>query len=78
MAGSHVALEDPISREPCAARILNVFEGVVEIQAQGIARRLVEDELTELDCVVADQQVADRSWNGKAVAAAGFVPTQTA
>ena len=36
------ALEYKISRILCDARILNIFEGAAEIQAQVIARRLVE------------------------------------
>jgi len=36
------ALEYPISRVLCDARILNIFEGAAEIQAQVIARRLLE------------------------------------
>jgi len=35
------ALEYPISRGLCDARILNIFEGAAEIQAQIIARGLV-------------------------------------
>lgn len=40
--GNGFALEYPISRVLCDARILNIFEGAAEIQAQVIARRLVE------------------------------------
>jgi (2S)-methylsuccinyl-CoA dehydrogenase len=40
--GNGYALEYPISRLLCDARILNVFEGAAEIQAQIIARRLIE------------------------------------
>ncbi len=36
------ALEYPVSRVLCDARILNIFEGAAEIQAQVIARRLLE------------------------------------
>jgi (2S)-methylsuccinyl-CoA dehydrogenase len=36
------ALEFEISRVLCDARILNIFEGAAEIQAQVIARRLLE------------------------------------
>jgi (2S)-methylsuccinyl-CoA dehydrogenase len=39
--GNGYALEYPISRLLCDARILNVFEGAAEIQAQIIARRLI-------------------------------------
>jgi len=35
------ALEYPISRVLCDARILNIFEGAAEIQAQVIARGLL-------------------------------------
>ena len=35
------ALEYKISRVLCDARILNIFEGAAEIQAQVIARRLL-------------------------------------
>jgi len=35
-------MEYPISRILCDARILNIFEGAAEIQAQVIARRLLE------------------------------------
>ena len=40
--GAGFALEYPISRVLCDARILNIFEGAAEIQAQVIARRLLE------------------------------------
>ena len=40
--GTGFALEYPISRVLCDARILNIFEGAAEIQAQVIARRLLE------------------------------------
>ena len=40
--GNGFALEYPVSRVLCDARILNIFEGAVEIQAQVIARRLLE------------------------------------
>jgi (2S)-methylsuccinyl-CoA dehydrogenase len=39
--GNGYALEYPISRVLCDARILNIFEGAAEIQAQIIARGLV-------------------------------------
>jgi (2S)-methylsuccinyl-CoA dehydrogenase len=41
--GNGFALEYPISRVLCDARILSIFEGAAEIQAQVIARRLLED-----------------------------------
>ena len=41
--GNGFALEYPISRILCDARILNIFEGAAEIQAQVIARRLLQD-----------------------------------
>tara|TARA_R110000824_G_scaffold118960_2_gene271491 strand:+ start:110501 stop:112174 length:1674 start_codon:yes stop_codon:yes gene_type:complete len=40
--GNGFALEYKISRVLCDARILNIFEGAAEIQAQVIARRLLE------------------------------------
>ena len=40
--GNGFALEYAISRVLCDARILNIFEGAAEIQAQVIARRLFE------------------------------------
>jgi len=40
--GNGFALEYPISRVLCDARILNIFEGAAEIQAQVIGRRLIE------------------------------------
>jgi (2S)-methylsuccinyl-CoA dehydrogenase len=40
--GNGFALEFPISRILCDARILNIFEGAAEIQAQVIARRLLD------------------------------------
>jgi len=40
--GNGYAIEYPISRVLCDARILNIFEGAAEIQAQVIARRLLE------------------------------------
>ncbi len=39
--GNGFALEYPISRILCDSRILNIFEGAAEIQAQVIARRLL-------------------------------------
>ena len=41
--GNGYAQEYPISRVLCDARILNIFEGAGEIQAQVIGRRLLED-----------------------------------
>jgi (2S)-methylsuccinyl-CoA dehydrogenase len=41
--GNGFALEYAISRVLCDARILNIFEGAGEIQAQVIARRLLDD-----------------------------------
>lgn len=41
--GNGFAMEYPISRVLCDARILNIFEGAAEIQAQIIARRLLEN-----------------------------------
>ncbi len=41
--GNGFALEYPVSRVLADARILNIFEGAGEIQAQVIARRLLED-----------------------------------
>ncbi|MBV9330187.1 MAG: acyl-CoA/acyl-ACP dehydrogenase, partial [Alphaproteobacteria bacterium] len=41
--GNGFALEYPISRVLCDARILNIFEGAAEIQANVIARRLLEE-----------------------------------
>ncbi len=40
--GNGFALEYPISRVLCDARILNIFEGAAEIQATVIARRVLE------------------------------------
>ena len=40
--GNGYATEYAISRVLCDARILNIFEGAAEIQAQVIARRLLE------------------------------------
>ncbi|MGH7246637.1 MAG: acyl-CoA dehydrogenase family protein, partial [Pseudomonadota bacterium] len=40
--GNGFALEFPVSRLLCDARIFNIFEGAAEIQAQVIARRLLE------------------------------------
>jgi (2S)-methylsuccinyl-CoA dehydrogenase len=40
--GNGFALEFPVSRLLCDARILSIFEGAAEIQAQIIARRLLE------------------------------------
>lgn len=39
--GNGFALEYPISRVLCDARILNIFEGAAEIQAQVIAKRIL-------------------------------------
>jgi (2S)-methylsuccinyl-CoA dehydrogenase len=41
--GNGFALEFPVSRLLCDARILSIFEGAAEIQAQIIARRLLDD-----------------------------------
>ena len=40
--GNGFAMEYPISRVLCDARILSIFEGAAEIQAEVIARRLLE------------------------------------
>jgi (2S)-methylsuccinyl-CoA dehydrogenase len=40
--GNGFAQEYPVSRILCDARVLNIFEGAAEIQAQVIARRLLE------------------------------------
>ncbi len=40
--GNGYAVECPISRVLCDARILNIFEGAAEIQAQVVARGLLE------------------------------------
>jgi (2S)-methylsuccinyl-CoA dehydrogenase len=40
--GNGFAVEFPISRILCDARILNIFEGAAEIQAQVIARRMLD------------------------------------
>jgi (2S)-methylsuccinyl-CoA dehydrogenase len=40
--GNGFALEYPVSRVLCDARILSIFEGAAEIQAQVISRRLLE------------------------------------
>lgn len=42
--GNGFAMEYAISRILCDARILNIFEGAAEIQAQVIARRLLENQ----------------------------------
>ena len=39
--GNGFALEYPISRVLCDSRILNIFEGAAEIQAQVIAKRIL-------------------------------------
>ena len=41
--GNGFALESPVSRLLCDARILSIFEGAAEIQAQIIARRLLDN-----------------------------------
>ncbi|SDU38192.1 acyl-CoA dehydrogenase family protein [Stappia sp. ES.058] len=41
--GNGFALEYPVSRVLCDARILNIFEGAAEIQAQVIARRILDE-----------------------------------
>jgi (2S)-methylsuccinyl-CoA dehydrogenase len=43
--GNGFALEYPISRILCDARILNIFEGAAEIQAQVIVRRLLDNKI---------------------------------
>jgi (2S)-methylsuccinyl-CoA dehydrogenase len=44
--GNGFALEFPVSRVLCDARIINIFEGAAEIQAQVIARRLLERDVS--------------------------------
>ena len=41
--GNGFAAESPVSRLLCDARILSIFEGAAEIQAQVIARRLLSE-----------------------------------
>jgi len=41
--GNGFALEFPVSRLLCDARILSIFEGAAEIQAEVVARRLLEE-----------------------------------
>ena len=41
--GNGFALEFPVSRLLCDARILSIFEGAAEIQANVVARRLLDD-----------------------------------
>ena len=41
--GNGYATEYQISRVLCDARILNIFDGAAEIQAQVIARRLLSE-----------------------------------
>jgi (2S)-methylsuccinyl-CoA dehydrogenase len=41
--GNGFALEFPVSRLLCDARILSIFEGAAEIQANVIARRLLDE-----------------------------------
>ena len=43
MAATAFALEYPISRVLCDARILNIFEGAGEVQAMVIARRTIDE-----------------------------------
>ena len=40
--GNGYAMEYPVSRVLCDARILNIFEGAAEIQAQVVCRGLIE------------------------------------
>ena len=40
--GTGFALDHPVSRILCDARILSIFEGAAEIQAQVVAKRLLE------------------------------------
>jgi (2S)-methylsuccinyl-CoA dehydrogenase len=40
--GTGFAVEHPVSRILCDARVLSIFEGAAEIQAQVIAKRLIE------------------------------------
>jgi (2S)-methylsuccinyl-CoA dehydrogenase len=44
--GNGFALEFPVSRILCDARILNIFEGAAEIQAQIVARRLLAEAVS--------------------------------
>jgi (2S)-methylsuccinyl-CoA dehydrogenase len=41
--GTGFALEYPVSRVLCDARILNIFEGAGEVQAMVIARRTIDE-----------------------------------
>ena len=42
--GNGYALEYPISRILCDARILNIFEGAAEIQSLIVAKNLLKNE----------------------------------
>jgi (2S)-methylsuccinyl-CoA dehydrogenase len=45
--GNGFAQEYPISRVLCDSRILSIFEGAAEIQAQVIAKRLLDGALSQ-------------------------------
>jgi (2S)-methylsuccinyl-CoA dehydrogenase len=40
--GTGFSVEHPVSRILCDARVLSIFEGAAEIQAQVIAKRMIE------------------------------------
>ena len=40
--GTGFSVEHPVSRILCDARVLSIFEGAAELQAQVIAKRLIE------------------------------------
>jgi (2S)-methylsuccinyl-CoA dehydrogenase len=42
LGGTGFSVEHPVSRILCDARVLSIFEGAAEIQAQIIAKRLIE------------------------------------
>jgi alkylation response protein AidB-like acyl-CoA dehydrogenase len=46
-SGNGYAMEYQISRVPCDARILNIFEGAAEIQAQVMAQKLLKEDRTK-------------------------------
>ena len=63
--GNGFALEYPVSRVLCDARILNIFEGAAEIQAQVIARQAAGRlELSRSAMTIAEDRIARRLLDG--------------
>ncbi len=61
--GNGFAVEFPVSRILCDARILNIFEGAAEIQAQVIARRLLDGSNNRGRICLGNNERSSLRWN---------------